>query len=110
MKMAQITLPLMAPVYGALSWQHEQLKRDIVNKWNGYTAWPAQGMWQDADGNGHYEEVMVYQIAMPRADVILLRALASAVAAAAGQQCVMIVTPNGDVEFIKPREKIDAPA
>lgn len=102
MKLAQIILPEAWHIRPAHLWLQEQ----IVQRWNGYTAVPsATGMWQDGEGNGHFEPVTVYMVAMERADVIHLREVAAEVARLGDQQCVMIVTPMGDVEFIKPRKE-----
>lgn len=103
MKMAQITMPKSHDTMPALLW----LEREIVQRWKGYTNWLANGFWEDPEGNGFYEEVIVFQVAMERADVIHLREVAAELAARGDQQCVMIVTPNGDVEFIKAKEKVD---
>lgn len=112
MKLAQIILPKQTNIQmgcgdTTLYYAHNQLELDLAKKWGGYTAYEAKGFWQDPEGNGHFEMVVVYQVAMERADVIHLRELAAETCAAAKQQCVMIVTPNGDVEFIKPKEKVD---
>lgn len=97
MKLAQIVFPKHPHLYATHNW----LEANIIANWNGYTAFPARGMWQDANGDGHFEEVIVYQVAMERADVIKLRHLAAEAAKLGAQQCVMIVTPQGDVEFVK---------
>lgn len=104
MKLAQIILPETAYLHPAHIW----LTNQLVTRWKGYTATPRNtGYWEDDDGNGHYEEVTIYMVAMERADVIQLREVAAEVARLGDQTCVMIVTPNGDVEFIKPKEQAD---
>ena len=104
MKLAQIVLPNAHHTYPAHAW----LEYEITQRWKGYTAYPAKGMWINDKGDGFFEEVTVYQVAMDRADVIHLRLVAAEVAQRGQQQCVMIVTPNGDVEFIKPKGQADA--
>ena len=109
MKLAQIILPKDTPhLHATLHATHMYLEAELAKHWNGFTAMPAKGFWQDPNGNGLYEEVIVYMVAMERADVIHLRELAERVAKLGGQDCVMIVTPNGDVEFIKNKEKYGA--
>jgi hypothetical protein len=99
MKLTQIILPEAWHIRPAHLW----LQHQLIERWNGYTAMPnSTGMWKDDDGNGYFEPVTVYMVAMERADVIHLREVAAEVARLGDQQCVMIVTPQGDVEFIKP--------
>lgn len=104
MKLAQIILPLRDNNGESLTWQHAQLRHDLREAWGGYTAVDAEGSWAN-EGRIMTEPVIVYHIAMERQDVIRLRELAASVAQAARQECVMIVTPCGDVEFVKPGEK-----
>ena len=87
MKLAQIILPNSHDTYPAHAW----LEHEIAARWKGYTAYPAKGFWQAPNGDGFFEEVTVYMVAMERADVIHLRYVAAEVAERGGQQCVMIV-------------------
>ena len=96
MKLAQITLPKGHHLYPSHIW----LENQLIERWKGYTAHSAKGAWVDG-GNGVFEEVIVYSVAMERADVIHFRSMAQELCAMSKEQCIMIVTPNGDVEFVK---------
>ena len=104
MKLAAIILPIADNEGRSLFHQHEQLKHELLAKWGGYTTTDGRGAWQ-SQNRVVAEPVLKYEVAMERADVVAFRVLASSVAHAARQECVMIVTPNGDVEFVKPFEK-----
>lgn len=107
MKLARIILPERDNNNESLAWQHQALMDQLTANFGGYTATKGHGGWQHPGGALQRENVWVYDIAMERQDVLKLRAIAQIVAKDARQDCVMIVTPNGDVEFVKP-EKIDA--
>jgi hypothetical protein len=99
-KLAQIILPAQPHLHTTHLWLEQQL----FTLWRGYTAVTGQGAWQDDEGNGAYEPVVIYHVAMERADVIKLRILAQQLATISNETCIMIVTPNGDVEFVKREE------
>lgn len=82
---------------------HELLKQRLLDDFGGYTETRGQGAWKPPEGRPLViEPVVVYQIAMERQSVIRLREIARDCAIMADQECVMIVTPCGDVEFVKP--------
>lgn len=100
MKLAQIILPAQPHLHNCHLWLEQQL----FTTWNGYTAVVGKGAWEDEEGCGAYEPVVIYHVAMAHADVIKLRKLAVQLANLSKEKCIMIVTPNGDVEFVKPSE------
>lgn len=102
MKLARIILPERDNNNETLVWNHEQLKRDLVGRYGGFTMTKGYGGWRSSSGSLLYETVWIYDVAMERADVQSFRQLAREVARYARQECVMIVTPQGDVEFLKP--------
>lgn len=103
MKLAKIVLPHLDNQQQGLLRQHVELRHALVERWGGYTSYVGEGGWKNDAGKVLTEGVTIYEIAMPLADVVRLRILASEVARDARQDCVMMVTPNGDVEFVKPR-------
>jgi hypothetical protein len=105
MKLATIILPVADNKGDDLFFQHEQLKRGLLSRWGGYTVTQGHGSWLSPRNEIVSEPVRIYHVAMERADVIALRTLAASVAHYARQFSVMIVTPCGDVEFVKPAEK-----
>ena len=102
MKLAKLILPIRDNQYQMIEHVHAYLMQALVERWNGFTAYAGDGGWRRGDAIIK-EPVMIYEIAMPLADVVRLRTLASEIAREARQECVMMVTPNGDVEFVKPR-------
>jgi hypothetical protein len=102
MKLAQIYLPDRANDGGSLFMQHRQLQHELLMAWGGWTRVSGTGCWLNGEEKEHKEPVCIYMVAMPAADTPRLRALAAKMARLAQQHCVMIVTPNGDVDFVKP--------
>jgi hypothetical protein len=108
MKTGQLILPLYDNNGHSLSIVHADLRAQLRQLFGGFTAYEGTGSW--ASDNGVVNEpVMVYLIAMERQRGPELRRLAGIMAREACQACVMIVTPNGDVEFVKPAP-LEAPA
>ena len=101
MKLARIILPERDNNNGSLSWQHQALQDILVARYGGFTMTKGFGAWAN-DGTIKREPVWVYDVAMERAAVVDFRKLAADTARDAAQECVMIVTPQGDVEFVKP--------
>lgn len=108
MKLAAIILPLIGNNGADLFLEHQFLKHELLAKWHGYTSYETIGGWAGKNGMVEGEKAIKYEVAMPLADVPKLRGLAQFVAYKAQQECVMIVTPNGDVDFVKPG--LDEPA
>lgn len=105
MKLAQIVLPKYDNNGRPLFMEHEQLKHDLLKAWGGYTSTEAFGSWlPGADLPPKAEASVVYAIAMERADVTKLRDMAAKLAKQCRQDSVMIVTPCGDVAFIRPEK------
>lgn len=107
MKLAKIILPERDNNNESLSWQHQALQDLLIANFGGFTMTKGFGGWVNAERQPFTvvmrENVWVYDIAMQRADTPKLRSLAQQLAADAKQEAVMIVTPNGDVEFVKPK-------
>jgi hypothetical protein len=101
MKLAHLILPLADNAGTPLDLVHAELRGQIGSVFGGYTCFEGHGAWHTAR-EVIREPVMVYMIAMERADCPKLRSLAQWVAGAARQESVMIVTPNGDVDFVHP--------
>lgn len=102
MKLARIILPERDNDNQSLAWQHQALQDQLIANFGGYTMTKGHGAWARPDGTTQRETVQVYDIAMERADTPTLRAIVADIARDAKQDCVMMVTPNGDVEFVKP--------
>jgi hypothetical protein len=103
MKLAKIILPITGNDGQLLERVHLYVRLQLIEKWNGFTVYDALGGWKRDDDVTLNERVKVYEIAMSLADVQRLRVFASQIARDAKQDCVMMVTPNGDVEFVQPR-------
>lgn len=103
MKLARIILPTRDNAGFMLTLTHSQLRRELCSRYGGFTAVYAEGSWQNPQSRTiATEPVIVYEVAMERAAIVDFRHLAAEIAAKAHQECVMIVTPQGDVEFVKP--------
>lgn len=100
MKLARIILPERDNDNGMLTDEHGYLQKTLLERYGGFTQTSGIGGWKH-EGVIMYERVRIYDVAMERADVISLRNLAAEMATRANQHSVMIVTPNGDVEFVK---------
>ena len=105
MKLARIILPERCNQNYMLTLVHSDLRRRLVADYGGCTRTVGEGSWTNDDGEIKHERVYIYDVAMERAAVQDFRALAAEIAADARQDCVMIVTPQGDVEFVKPRKE-----
>jgi hypothetical protein len=109
MKLAKIVLPALDNEGRDLFEQHRELQAMLIDLFGGFTSHEGLGGWKDAHRKLYHERVIVYEVAMERASAPELRDIALVMARSARQQSVMIVTPNGDVEFVHPaREKISA--
>ena len=104
MKIASIILPLLDNDGRDLFMLHQQLKHDLLTRWGGYTSYETIGGWRGATGMIEGEKAIKYEVAMPLGDVVTLREMAARYAFLAGQEAVMIVTPQGEVCFIHPIE------
>ncbi len=102
MKLARIILPERDNDNQTLAWQHQALQDILIARYGGYTATKGCGAWDAGEDRVHREVVWVYDVAMERAAVVDFRKLAADTARDANQDCVMIVTPQGDVEYVKP--------
>jgi hypothetical protein len=79
----------------------------LLKLWSGYTCYDVCGAWKASDERIVADASVRYEVAMPLADVTKFRTLAASVAKVCRQECVMIVTPCGDVEFVKPWLPVD---
>jgi len=100
MKLAKIILPLLDNSGRDLFYEHQQLQKELLEIWGGFTRIEGAGQWKSPGGKVYAENVMIYEVAMGHSDAIHLRALAERVATYARQQSVMVVLPSGEVEFI----------
>lgn len=103
MKLAKIILPMNGNDGQDLWSVHQKLKHGLLDRWGGYTSSIGTGAWLPPGGLVQTESHHRYEVAMERADVCAFRDLAAEIASLAGQHSVMIVTPCGDVEFVKPK-------
>lgn len=100
MKLAAIILPLIDNEGADLFMEHQRLKHQLLYGWGGYTSYETIGGWKGANNMVEGEKAIKYEVAMDRADITRFRELAIATCRYARQEAVMIVTPNGDVEFV----------
>lgn len=105
MKLAKLILPMRTNEDKTLFLEHQLLRSMFIELWGGFTATHGVGGWKNDAGKDMVEPVWVYEIAMPLQDVVKLREVAAKIGRAAKQDCVMIVTPHGDVDFVKPGEE-----
>ena len=99
-RIAQIILPKTDNDGNSLVWQHEQYQKAFCAIYGGYTSYEVQGGWMNDEGKLYRDESIAYHIAMDDMGTIKLRALAQAAAHELKQECIFIVLPNGNVEFI----------
>ncbi len=99
-RIAQIILPKFDNDGKSLTWQHEQYQKTFCIIFGGFTAYEVQGGWMDYSGRICQDTSVSYHIAMDDMGTIKLRALAQAAAHELKQECIFIVLPNGNVEFI----------
>jgi hypothetical protein len=102
MKLAAIIMPLIGNDGHDLFFVHQALKHDLLKRWGGYTSYETIGGWNGANGMVEGEKAIKYEVAMPLGDIVTLRDIAAGYARTAKQEAVMIVTPCGDVDFVKP--------
>lgn len=100
MKLATIILPLIDNEGSDLFAVHQGLKHELLREYGGYTGVETIGGWAGKNGTVEGEKAIKYEVAMERADVCKFRELAAATCRFAKQEAVMIVTPNGEVEFV----------
>lgn len=100
MKLAKIILPALDNDGRDLFEAHRELQAILLDKFGGFTSHEGLGGWKDNHRKLYKERVIVYEVAMERASAPELRDIAVIMVRAARQQSVMIVTPNGDVEFV----------
>lgn len=100
MKLAAIILPLIDNEGSDLFAEHQTLKYDLLREYGGYTSYEIIGGWKGANGMVEGEKAIKYEVAMALADISKFRQLAAATCRFAKQEAVMIVTPNGEVEFV----------
>ncbi len=103
MKLARIILPERSNDRYMLTLVHSALRRRLIADYGGCTRTVGEGSWTNDEGETKHERVYIYDVAMERAAVTDFRSLAADIARDARQDCVMIVTPQGDVEFVKPK-------
>ena len=99
-RIAQIILPKFDNDGKSLAWCHEQYQKAFCVCFGGYTAYNVRGGWMNDDGELYRDESIAYHIAMDDMGPIKLRALAQAAAHELKQECIFIVLPSGEVEFI----------
>lgn len=106
MKLASIILPHAGNNSADLFMVHQLLKHELLKTWGGYTSYETIGAWRGADEFEIVgEKAIKYEIAMDRADTPKFRTLALFIGYKAQQEAVMIVTANGDVEFLHPAKE-----
>ena len=100
MKLAKIVLPVLDNAGHDLWDAHRGLQTILINEFGGFTSYEGLGGWRNLHGKLFKERVVIYDVAMERAAAPKLREIAGHLARDARQESVMIVTPNGDVEFV----------
>lgn len=101
-RIAQIILPKTDNDGNSLTWAHVAYQRAFCTVFGGFTAYDVRGGWMDDSGRIYQDESVSYHIAMDDtlANAEKLRGLAKAAALECTQECIFIVIPSGDVEFI----------
>lgn len=105
MKIASLILPNADNAGTPLHDVHACLRADLQDNFGGFTALPSSGGWLDARGVVVAETGTLYFIAMldDAENERKLRSIARHVCKLASQDCVMIATAAGVVEFIDAR-------
>ena len=104
-RIAQIILPKADNDGNSLTWHHVQYQKAFAHCYGGFTAYDVHGGWMH-EGRVMQDASVSYHIAMHdddgdmSGDVVKLRQLAQAAAKELKQECIFIVLPCGDVEFV----------
>lgn len=101
-RIAQIILPKSDNDGKSLTWVHSQYQKTFCIVFGGFTAYDIRGGWMDDSGRIYQDESVSYHIAMEdtEGERNRLRGLASAARLECKQECIFIVLPNGNVEFV----------
>lgn len=101
-RIAQIILPKQDNDGKSLTWAHDIYQKAFCSAFGGFTAYDVRGGWMNDKGILYQDESVSYHIAMDDtfANAEKLRGLAKAAALECRQECIFIVLPSGDVEFI----------
>lgn len=82
----------------------EQLRRDLLREFGGYTQSACTGAWRDPATGLTYEDVNSrFDVGVEDTPEIILdklRSIARWAGQAADQQCVYLLAPSGEVEFV----------
>lgn len=104
MRLAQIILPERDNDGESLEGVHAQLRKQLAEKFGGYTALKTVGGWIDQRSGKLFEEIgTTYQIGMADtgANSATLRHIAYNIGIMARQLAVAIVLPSGEFEIIE---------
>jgi hypothetical protein len=78
------------------------LHRELLGHFGGFTIHPtSEGRWQSREGRVYEEEVLVYEVAAPKAKVASLREIASQLGQRLGQLAMYFDAPAPSVEIIE---------
>lgn len=101
-RIAQFVIPKLDNDGKTLVWQHQVYQEAFCACFGGYTAYDVRGGWMNEHGKLFHDESVSYHIAMDDTaeNAAKLRKLAQAAAGELKQECIFIVLPNGNVEFI----------
>ena len=99
----RIILPLRTNDGKPLDWLHARLKRQLAEKFGGYTAFQSFGGWVDPKSGKLIEEASVtYDVAAPeQSENYYLQILCEDLTEAAQQECIYLRLPTGSVNFIE---------
>jgi len=78
-----------------------ELHRELIVQFGGFTIHPtSHGRWQSRAGHVHQEEVIVYEVAVPKEKVSLLRDVVCRLGRRLGQLAMYFDAPAPSVEII----------
>ena len=81
---------------------HYSIKRELIERFGGYTQTLGEGGWKSPSGKVITESVCVYDIALHPTRKHALLHFAASIALIHGQECVYVRFGRNSVRFVKP--------
>lgn len=101
MRLASIILPVLDNDGKPLSETHAYLERELLSRFGGFTTSTVNGAWLGDDGTEYRDWSRKYEVAMydTFGNRLMLEELAYALVIRARQEAIMVVMPDGTIDF-----------